>query len=170
MYSYDVGLLHTRIIFNAIIIAIAAAIGIWLAVILFAKGLQTTYGTRVKYKELPLQMKLILAVPYLIVAVIIISLGVQTTNCVIFEKQMTNGNGITLEGTVTLISSEEAEYRDEFLGYSIVFEINGEKYEPANSFPEEVVDAFSESKECSIIYGYLGGELTVWSINLVGSQ
>ena len=170
MYSYDVDLLQTQVVLNAIIIVIAATVGIWLTIILFAKGLRTTHGTRVKYKELPLQIKLILAVPYLIAAVIIISLGIQTVNCFTFEKQMTNGNGITLEGTVSLISSEESDHRDVFLGYSIVFEINGEKYEPANSFPKEVIDDFSKGSEFSIIYGYLGGELTVWSINPVGSQ
>lgn len=170
MYSYDVSLLHTQIITNAVIIAISAGVAVWLTVSIFVKGLQTTHGTQVKYKGLPTQMKLILAVPYLIAAVIIIFSSIQTVNCITFEKQMTNGNGITLEGTVTLISSEEAEHRDEFLGYSIVFELNGEKYEPVNSFPMEVVDAFSKGSECSIIYGYLGGELTVWSINHVDSQ
>jgi len=60
---------------------------------------------------------------------------------------------------------EEEYYRGSFSGYNVVIEIEGQIISPANTFSEEVVDAFESNQILIIQYGEIKNDGTyIWSI------
>ena len=78
---------------------------------------------------------------------------------------MEKGNASVLEGDVTIVSVEEEYHRGSFSGYNVVIEIEGQIISPANTFSEEVVDAFESNQILIIQYGEIKNDGTyIWSI------
>lgn len=165
MYHFDVNVLHIRVITFVVIIVVLVVMGIGMILYGVKKGFETTYGTRLTFKALPAFMKIIVSIPLIIVTVFTVGLFRLVIQYMAYETKMNSGDGIVVEGSVDLISYEESWYRDSFLGYELSFEIDGTKYVPSNSFPLEVVEKLKQGAECRITYGYMGSELTVWSID-----
>lgn len=165
MYRYNVNVLHIQVIIFGIIIAILMILGISMVLYGCKRGFETTYGVRLTFKQLPGLMKILVCIPLVIVIVFTVSLSSQEIQYINYEFKMINGDGIIVEGNVNLISYDESWYRDAFLGYNLSFEVNKIEYTPANSFPLEVVEKFRQGEKCRITYGYMGSELTVWSID-----
>ncbi len=164
IYNFDVDTLHLMIgIFAAIIIGLTS-LGIYMVVYAFKKGFELNHGGRVKFMELPWLFKLIFCIPLAIVIVFSVSLIYQEIGYISYEVQMNSDNASVIEGDIVLISHEEQWYRGDFSGYSVVIEVNGEKYEFSNSFPLEVLNTFEEGKRCKIQYGYLGELPSAWYV------
>ena len=82
-----------------------------------------------------------------------------------WDYYMEKGNPSVLEGDVTVVSVEEEYYRGSFSGYNVVLEIEGQIISPANTFSEEVVDAFESNQILIIQYGEIKNDGTyIWSI------
>ena len=82
-----------------------------------------------------------------------------------WDYHMEKGNASVLEGDVTVVSVEEEYYRGSFSGYTVVIEIEGQIISPANTFSEEVVDAFESNQILIIQYGEIKNDGTyIWSI------
>jgi hypothetical protein len=84
-----------------------------------------------------------------------------------WDYHMEKGNPSVLEGDVTVVSVEEEYYRGSFSGYNVVLEIEGQIISPANTFSEDVVDAFESNKILIIQYGEIKNDGTyIWSIKV----
>jgi hypothetical protein len=84
-----------------------------------------------------------------------------------WNYHMEKGNASVLEGDVTVVSVEEEYYRGSFSGYNVVIEIAGQIISPANTFSEDVVDAFESNKILIIQYGEIKNDGTyIWSIKV----
>ena len=113
----------------------------------------------------PIRRSLLL-IPFLIIplafSIVFGSLSVKYT---FWDYHMEKGNASVLGGDVTVVSVEEEYYRGSFSGYNVVIEIEGQIISPANTFSEEVVDAFESNQILIIQYGEIKNDGTyIWSI------
>ena len=82
-----------------------------------------------------------------------------------WDYYMEKGKASILVGDVTVISAEEEYYRGRFSGYTVVIEIEGQRFSPANTFSEDIVDAFESDKILIVQYGEVKNDGTyIWSI------
>lgn len=167
MYRFDTSTLHLRAASFAVIILLLLLLGLYLVFLVFRKGLETTHGARLTFRQLPVQMKILVCVPLLVLAVVAGLLIRLDAVYLSYEYRMSNDRGERVEGAVELIASEEDWYRDSFLGYTIEFQVGEVTLAPSNSFPKEILDAFEEGGTYRIVYGYMGDELCVWSVDRI---
>lgn len=70
----------------------------------------------------------------------------------------------TIEGQVTLLSSEEAYHRDDLLGYYVVLSVDGEEFVPDIFFEEDIIEIFKSDRKLRIYYIESKGEIIVYEI------
>ena len=113
----------------------------------------------------PIRRSLLL-IPFLIIPLAFsIVFGALSVKYTFWDYHMEKGNASVLEGDVTVVSVEEEYYRGSFSGYNVVLEIEGQIISPANTFSEDVVDAFESNQILIIQYGEIKNDGTyIWSI------
>ncbi len=81
---------------------------------------------------------------------------------------MKNGDAEYFVGDPVVISYEEHDYRDSFMGYKVELQIGGQTISPSNVFPEEVLLHLQTDEELVIQYGNIKHDgHYVWSIKTV---
>ena len=141
--------------------AVAVCVLLFFIIKLFVKQIVDCKKSQMK---VPVQLTAIFAVAIIVPLVIIVSLSTAFFNSVTYETNMKGKNAQLLVGDVTVISCEEAYYRDTFMGYNVEIKVDGKVIAPSNAFPKEVIQHFEEDEELIIRYGTIDSDIYVWSI------
>lgn len=94
--------------------------------------------------------------------------GRMVFQTVSYNYNMKNGDALYLVGDVEVLSCESADYRGDFVGYTVELFVDGSIIAPSNTFSEDVIAYFNSDKELIIQYRNIEGDgLYVWSIKTV---
>ncbi len=75
MYRYDINTSHLLLLFYSFILVILLALCIGVILYAFKKGLKTTTGTQLKFKQLPAAVKFLVCVPLLVAIMLTVLIG-----------------------------------------------------------------------------------------------
>ena len=148
------------------IIFALAAIGMLVATALVVKLIARQMKNELKNGLKYFFKRILVFIPFVIIPLVFsIVFATQFIKYTSWDYHMEKGNASVLEGDVTVVSVEEEYYRGSFSGYTVVIEIEGQIISPANTFSEEVVDAFESNQILIIQYGEIKNDGTyIWSI------
>ncbi len=161
IYSFDSPINH---LMNIICMVGAIALGLILFFIIYFWALQFIAYKKDKEK-FPVKLTVFFSLIIIVPLVGCLGLGNLFIKSVVYENNMRGADVMVLTGDVTIISCEEYYYRGNFMGYEMVFNIEGETISPSNTFPAKVVEHFESNEVLIIQYGIIEGDgLYVWNI------
>lgn len=168
IYTYDTTTHQIMIVFLVCLILLLIGIGAHMVIRSTFVGMKTEDGTFLKYKDWELASKILFRyAPLLILTIGVLGLTRLAVVYYNYGHQMEQGKYEIVTGDVEIISCEEDWYRDSFMGYEVIFEVDGERFTPCNSFDEDVVSALRSDSNLRIYYGYMKDGMFIWQIDVL---